>query len=64
MRFVIDLELSDDDRVEGLLTRDGWAEHQAFSGWMELIWRLEAAVPRPRPAPRPPDDPEFGRDLA
>jgi len=63
MRFVIDLELTDDHRVEGLLRHEGWTEDRAFSGWLELIWSLEAAVPRPRPASPPPAAPGFGADL-
>ena len=40
-RYVIDLERTADDHVEGVLRRDGLSEPVPFSGWIELLSLLE-----------------------
>ena len=46
-RYIIDLEQTPDDRVEGMLRREGAPEPVPFSGWTELLSLLE---PPPRVA--------------
>jgi hypothetical protein len=46
-RYIIELEQTPDDRVEGTLLRDGEQETVPFSGWTELLSLLE---PPPRVA--------------
>lgn len=45
VRWVIELRRTEDGHVEGVLTREGADQGEAFSGWLDLLWRLEAAVP-------------------
>lgn len=49
-RYIIELEQTPDDRVEGTLRRDGLPDPVPFSGWTELLSLLE---PPPRPVPAP-----------
>ncbi len=51
VRWTIELRRAEDDRIEGVLTREGADRGEAFSGWLDLIWHLEAAVPLQRPDP-------------
>lgn len=55
-RYIIELEQTPDDRVEGTLRRDGAPETVPFSGWTELLSLLE-------PPPRLASTPEPGRGL-
>jgi hypothetical protein len=41
MRYVIELTRTSDDRVEGLVIRDGLGQAVGFSGWTELMSLLE-----------------------
>jgi len=41
MRYVIELTRTPDDRVEGVVQRDGLTHPVGFSGWMELFSLLE-----------------------
>ena len=49
-RFIVDLERTADDHVEGVVRRDGAAEAVPFSGWLELLSLME---PTPLPASEP-----------
>ena len=40
-RYVISLERTADDRIVGIVRRDGEAEPVPFSGWQEFISLLE-----------------------
>ena len=52
MRYVIELERTADDHVEGVLRRDGMSESLPFSGWLELLSLLEPPrVADPEPGP-------------
>lgn len=53
MRYVIELTPTDDDRVEGVVIRDGLGHAVSFSGWTELMSLLE---PPPRGAAAPGKD--------
>lgn len=55
-RYIIELEQTPDERVEGTLRRDGELEPVPFSGWTELLSLLE-------PPPRVASEPERGRGL-
>ena len=55
-RYIIDLEQTPDDRVEGTLHREGEPEPVPFSGWTELLSLLE-------PPPRVAAQPEPGRGI-
>jgi hypothetical protein len=55
-RYIIELEQTPDDRVEGTLRRDGVPEVVPFSGWTELLSLLE-------PPPRAESEREPGRGL-
>ena len=51
MRFVVEF-VAQEGRVEGFVSPDGFGERRPFSGWLELLSRLEpapAASPRERP---------------
>jgi hypothetical protein len=41
MRYVIELTRTRDDRVEGVVIRDGLGHAVGFSGWSELMSLLE-----------------------
>jgi len=41
VRYVLELWRTDDDRVEGVLTREGASQPTPFSGWTELFSLLE-----------------------
>jgi hypothetical protein len=45
VRWVIELRRTEDDHIEGVLTREGADRGEPFCGWLDLLWRLEAAVP-------------------
>jgi hypothetical protein len=49
-RYIIELEQTPDDRVEGTLHCDGLPGPVPFSGWTELLSLLE---PPPRPVTAP-----------
>lgn len=49
VRWVLQLRRTEDGRVEGVLTQEGADQGEAFSGWLDLLWRLEAAVPLIQP---------------
>jgi hypothetical protein len=52
-RLLVELAWLHDDRVEGVLTREGTTETQSFSGWLDLLRLLEEAVaPTSRDPPR------------
>ena len=55
-RYIIELEQTPDDRVEGTLRREGAPETVPFSGWTELLSLLE-------PPPRVAAEREPGRGL-
>jgi hypothetical protein len=55
-RYIIELEQTPDDRVEGTLHREGAPEPVPFSGWTELLSLLE-------PPPRVASQPEPGRGV-
>ena len=55
VRWIIELRRAEDDRVEGVLTREGADRGETFGGWLDLIWRLEASVPLVRPDSGAPD---------
>jgi hypothetical protein len=40
-RYIIELERTADDRVEGVLGHDGLSEPVPFSGWIELLSLLQ-----------------------
>jgi hypothetical protein len=40
-RYIIELERTADDHVEGVLLRDGLSEPVPFSGWIELLSLLD-----------------------
>ena len=44
MRFMIDVLHTEDDRVEGIVTREGDPTPVRFSGWLELMHLLEPAT--------------------
>jgi hypothetical protein len=44
VRFVIDVLRTEDDRVEGVVTREGGETPVRFSGWLELMHVLEPAA--------------------
>ncbi len=56
MRYVIDLQRTADNRVEGLLRRGDGLHAIPFDGWMELLSLLEPppldAAAEPLPADR------------
>ena len=41
MRYVIDLQRTADNRIEGVLRCEGEPQPVAFSGWMELLTLIE-----------------------
>jgi len=41
MRYLIELARTDDDRVQGTVSREGVEEAVTFSGWAELLSLLE-----------------------
>jgi len=47
LRYVVDLECSTDDQVEGRVSTETWPAPRAFSGWLHLLELLE---PRATPA--------------
>jgi hypothetical protein len=49
VRWVIQLRRAEDGRVEGVLTQEGADQGEAFSGWVDLLWRLEALLPLIQP---------------
>ncbi len=53
MRIEIQLSRTHDDRVEGEVTGALGEQAQAFSGWLELLHLLDAAVPALTPTDRP-----------
>jgi hypothetical protein len=53
VRFVIDVLRTEDDRVEGVVTRDGGETPVRFSGWLELMHVLEPAAVDDRRHPEP-----------
>ena len=55
-RYIIELERTPDDRVEGTLRHEGEQEAVPFSGWTELLSLLE-------PPPRLASELEHGRGL-
>jgi hypothetical protein len=58
VRLLVELTWQHDERVEGVLTREGTTETQSFSGWLDLMRLLEAAVaPTSRDPPREVMDP-------
>jgi len=42
----VELRRTADDRIEGVVTAAGRAAGRPFSGWLEFLSLLEAAVPR------------------
>ncbi len=53
MRFTVELHYIDGN-VEGEVLREGAAEPERFSGWLELLRLLEAPdQPEPDPLPLP-----------
>ena len=48
MRFVIDVLRTEDDRVEGVVTREGGETPVRFSGWLELMHVLEPGAVQDR----------------
>jgi hypothetical protein len=44
VRFLIDVLRTEDDRVEGVVTREGGETPVRFSGWLELMHVLEPAA--------------------
>lgn len=50
MRYIIDIDDAQPDRVEGHVTRESDPAPSSFSGWLELLSLLE------RPATGPRDD--------
>jgi hypothetical protein len=50
MRFIIDIDEGEADRVEGHVRRESDQAPSSFSGWLELLSLLE------RPATGPRDD--------
>jgi hypothetical protein len=53
-RYIIDLERTADNHVEGVLRRDGLSEPVPFSGWIELLSLLEPRrLAKSEPAPGP-----------
>lgn len=43
-RYIIELERTANDYVEGVLRRDGASETVPFSGWIELLSLLEPRI--------------------
>jgi hypothetical protein len=53
-RYIIELERTADDRIVGVLRRDGLSEPLSFSGWIELLSLMQPpllaeSVPVPEP---------------
>lgn len=49
-RYIVELERTADDHVEGVVRRDGTTEAVPFSGWLELLSLMEPpslAAPEP-----------------
>jgi hypothetical protein len=44
VRFLIEVLRTEDDRVEGVVTREGGETPVRFSGWLELMHVLEPAA--------------------
>jgi hypothetical protein len=44
VRLVLEVWRTDDNGIAGSLTRQDSGERQRFSGWLELLGLLEAAV--------------------
>jgi hypothetical protein len=53
VRFLIDVLRTEDDRVEGVVTREGGETPVRFSGWLELMHVLEPAAAHDRPDAEP-----------
>ena len=53
-RYIIELERTADDHIEGVVARDGLSEPVPFHGWIELLSLLE----RPLPAELEPGVPQ------
>jgi hypothetical protein len=56
MRFLIDVQRTPDDRVEGVVLPEGGEVGSTFSGWMELLSLLEP----PRTVAEPVSQPGAG----
>jgi hypothetical protein len=52
VRYVIDLRRTADNRVEGVLRREGTTQPVPFSGWIELATLLEPPPLDPAGEPR------------
>jgi hypothetical protein len=52
VRYVIDLRRTADNRVEGVLRREGTTQPVPFSGWIELATRHEPPPLDPAGEPR------------
>ncbi len=48
MRFIIDIDNNQADRVEGNVTRESDQIPSSFSGWLELLSLLESPASGPR----------------
>ena len=57
MRFSIELVPIAGGRVEGVVRREGSEEGQFFSGWLELLERLDFAALPSQSMEEPPEDP-------
>jgi hypothetical protein len=44
-RYIVDLERTADDHIEGVVARDGLSEPVPFHGWIELLSLLERPLP-------------------
>jgi hypothetical protein len=53
-RYLIDLERTADDRIVGVIRRDGLPEPQPFSGWIELLSLMQPPLlAESEPVPEP-----------
>jgi hypothetical protein len=44
-RYIVELERTADDHIEGVVGRDGLSEAVPFHGWIELLSLLERPLP-------------------
>jgi hypothetical protein len=59
VRYVIDLRRTADNRVEGVLRREGTTQPVPFSGWIELATLLEPPPLDPAGEPQAADEEDW-----